>query len=305
MSRLNRRSLDVLRRAAVPLWLNLAASSFAPTVYAQSATSRGTVYCYDEGRESVRVTRAEQCTGRVISAAEAERIQAARDARTRRIVGERPPADGADAAPRIGRRGSGFFIGREGLLLTNRHVIERCRALSVTTADRTVPARLRAVAESDDIALLVADHISTQIARFSSTPDATSETLLIVGYPQGSPTPSVATLSLASRGIVDLRARRPFYALAGAAQPGNSGSPVLDQAGNVVGMVVARIVARRTLPGAEQPRSFVGAIPISSIADFLVLHNVRYETAPAAEEWTNTELLGRARQFVARVNCTL
>src|SRR5438045_593282 len=106
MNRLTRRSLDVLRRAAVPLSLYLAASSFAPTVYAQSATSLGNVYCYDEARESVRVTRAEHCTGRVVSAAEAERIQSARDARTRRIVGERSPADGADAAPRIGRRGS-------------------------------------------------------------------------------------------------------------------------------------------------------------------------------------------------------
>jgi S1-C subfamily serine protease len=158
---------------------------------------------------------------------------------------------------------------------------------------------------SADIALLTADHITTSFARFSSTPDATSEALLIVGFPQGSSTPNVATLSFASRGIVDLRARQPFYTIAGVVQPGNSGSPVLDQAGNVVGMVAARIIARRMLPGAEQPRSFVGAIPISTIVEFLVLHHMRFETAPAAEEWTNPELLSRARQFVARIDCTL
>jgi S1-C subfamily serine protease len=295
--------LDVLRRAALLLLLCLTTFTLAPAVYAQSTTSRGTVYCYDEVRESVRVTQAGQCAGRVISAAEAEHIQTGRDARTQRIVGGRARADGANSAPRIGRRGSGFFIDRDGLLLTNRHVVDQCRAISVTTADRTVPAHLRAVAQSADIALLTADRITTSFARFSSTPDATSEALLIVGFPQGSPTPGVATLSFASRGIVDLRARQPLYTIAGTVQPGNSGSPVLDQAGNVVGMVAARIIARRMLP--EQPQSFVGAIPISTIIEFLVLHHVRFETAPAAEEWTNPELLSRARQFVARINCTL
>jgi S1-C subfamily serine protease len=175
----------------------------------------------------------------------------------------------------------------------------------VTTADeRAVPAQLRAVASAADIALLAVDRISTPFARFTSTPDATSDSLLIVGYPQGSPTPGIATGTLASRGTADLRARTPFYAIPGTAQPGNSGSPVLDKAGHVVGMVVARMVARRA-PGGAPSQMFVGAIPTTTIADFLALHHIRYETAPAAQEWTDSEVLTRARQFVARVDCTL
>jgi S1-C subfamily serine protease len=292
------------------LWATVAlclmAGGHAQQARAQGQTAQPPVYCHDQARDSVRVTQAGQCPGRVISAAEAERIRAERDARTRRIIGDRPPDQGGVNAPRGMRRGSGFFITADGLLLTNRHVINQCRTISVTTEDgRTVDARLQGAAEADDIALLATTGARAAFARFSSTPDATSDALVVVGYPQGSPTPSVATLSSASRGIVDLRARQHFYAIPGVVYPGHSGSPVLDQAGHVVGMVAARITARRTLPGANQQQSFVGAVPISTIAAFLALNGVRYETAPASEEWTDRELLSQARRFVARVNCTL
>jgi hypothetical protein len=64
------------------------------------------------------------------------------------------------------------------------------------------------------------------------------------------------------------------------------------------------MVTRRALVGVP-PQVFVGAIPVTTIAEFLVQNHVSYETAPAAEEWSDSELLTRARRFVARVNCTL
>jgi hypothetical protein len=69
-------------------------------------------------------------------------------------------------------------------------------------------------------------------------------------------------------------------------------------------MVVARMVTRRTLAGAP-PQAFVGAIPVTTIAEFLAQNHISYETAPAAEEWSDSELLARARRFVARINCIL
>lgn len=283
------------------------AAACPSSAVAQDRTTPAIVYCHDEARNSVRVVaHPGQCTGRIISASEAQRIGEARDARTQRIVGDRARNEARVAPPRGTRRGSGFFVSSSGLLLTNRHVVDACRALSITTADgRTIAAQLRAVAANEDIALLATRTAPAAFARFSSTPDSTSDVLIIVGYPRGSPTPRVATLSSASRGVADLRAAQHFYAIPGSVEPGHSGSPVLDQAGHVVGMVAARIRPRRVIPGAGQTENFVGAIPIATVTAFLALNDVRYESAPASEEWTDRELLDRARGFVARVNCDL
>src|SRR5262245_1874094 len=115
--------------------VGLAAAGHMPGARAQDGASQSAVYCHDQARNSLRVTQPGQCSGRVVSAAEAERIRAERDAHTRRIIGDRPPDQGGGNAPRGSRRGTGFFITADGLLLTNRHVINQCRTLSVMTGD--------------------------------------------------------------------------------------------------------------------------------------------------------------------------
>ena len=272
---------------------------------------QGVVHCLDEARGTVRDATADQCRGRIISADEARRLRDARDERINRIVrgSDRPPATRELPQGTVVRRrsGTGFFIAADGTLLTNRHVAGGCRALSVTLGDgRTVPAELRAVAQDDDIALLHASVTATAFARFTNNPDLTSEKLVIVGYPANLPTPRVATMATAQRSTADLLIGQRFYAVPGSVRPGNSGSPVLDQAGNVVGMVVASIRPREVAATAPPtPGERVAAIPNATVVGFLAQHHVGVAMAPPAREFTDAELLGLARRFVARVNCEL
>lgn len=297
------------RRGALVLAALIAAALTPAPAMAQGAGG-AIVRCLDEDRGTVRETARDQCRGRVVSAEEAQRLRDARDARVNRIVREtdRPPGQGGQPVPvRQGqRRGTGFFITADGTLLTNRHVADGCRALSITLNDgRTIPAELRAVAAHDDIAVLNARTDVASFARFTTAPDLTSDALAIVGYPRNSPTPSVATMSSARRGTADLLIGQRFYALPGSARPGHSGSPVLDRAGNVVGMVVASIRRRDVAASdAPAPDERIAAIPNATVTAFLAQRGVTYESAPPAREWTEAQLLDRARRFVVRVNCT-
>lgn len=292
-------------------WAALLVAALTPARTAAQESGSAIVRCLDEGRGTVRETARDQCRGRVITAEEAERLRDARDARINRIVrgSDRPPGHGDQPVPaRQGlRRGTGFFIAADGTLLTNRHVADGCRTLSITLNDgRTVPAELRAVAAGDDIAVLSAQANVASFARFTTAPDLTSDALAVVGYPQNSPTPSVATMASARRGTADLLIGRHFYALPGSVRPGHSGSPVLDRAGNVVGMVVASI-RRRGVPMSDVPGpdERIAAIPNATVTSFLVQRGVSYQSAPPAREWTEAQLLERARHFVVRVNCTI
>lgn len=297
------------RRGVLVLAALIAAALMPAPATAQGAGG-AIVRCLDEDRGTVRETARDQCRGRVVSAEEAQRLRDARDARVNRIVREtdHPPGQGGQPAPaRHGQRsGTGFFVTADGILLTNRHVAGDCRALSITMNDgRTIPAELRAVAAHDDIAVLSAHTDVASFARFTTAPDLTSDALAIVGYPQNSTTPSVATMSSARRGTADLLIGQRFYTLPGSARPGHSGSPVLDRAGNVVGMVVASI-RRRDVAASDAlaPDERIAAIPNATVTAFLTQRGVTYESAPPAREWTEAQLLDRARRFVVRVNCT-
>ena len=75
---------------------------------------------------------------------------------------------------------------------------------------------------------------------------------------------------------------RRIFQITAPVQPGNSGGPVLDASGNVVGVVVARLdaikLARRT---GRLPQNVNFAISEGTVRAFLDAHDVPYETAPS------------------------
>ena len=87
-------------------------------------------------------------------------------------------------------------------------------------------------------------------------------------------------------------------------QPGNSGGPLLDQAGNVVGTVVAKInaikLARITNDLAENINF---AIKSSIVTSFLEANGIAFRTGSLGETVSPPDLAARARGFSASVEC--
>lgn len=167
--------------------------------------------------------------------------------------------------------GSGFVIHEEGYLVTNDHVIEGSNELTVIVFRQATDGlekaeykkvRIVATAELLDLALL---KMETDGEKFVTVPLGDShavrqgEPVFAVGNPMG------LERSL-SEGIVGLRSRllsgQSYVQTTAALSPGNSGGPLFDRRGAVIGVNSLKIVAA----GAEG-LSF--SIPINRVMAFL------------------------------------
>ena len=87
-------------------------------------------------------------------------------------------------------------------------------------------------------------------------------------------------------------------------QPGNSGGPVLDQYGHVVGGVVARLdaikLAKRT---GRLPQNVNFAISAGTVRAFLAANTWPYEVERSDETLPTPDSAAKARDFTVRVEC--
>ncbi len=87
-------------------------------------------------------------------------------------------------------------------------------------------------------------------------------------------------------------------------QPGNSGGPVLDEAGNVVGIVVSKLNALRVATATKDiPQNVNFAIKASVLADFLAAHNVAFSPGAMARKLTPSAITSAAKNLTLEIEC--
>ena len=134
--------------------------------------------------------------------------------------------------------GSGFAI-TDRVLVTNRHVVEGAEALQVSTWDgRSFDVIVSGVAIADDLALVLVQGTLPQTLELDEAPEPGDE-VTAVGYPGGD------ELSFSTGRVVDhvdgrvFGQQAPSIRISNEIRPGNSGGPLLDDEGRVVGVVYA------------------------------------------------------------------
>jgi serine protease Do len=156
-------------------------------------------------------------------------------------------------------QGSGFLISADGLVLTNAHVVDGAKEVTVKLSDRReFKAKVLGADRSSDIAVLKIDGRDLPSVRLGDSDQlGVGDYVLAIGEPFG-------LEETATAGIVSAKGRSlpgdgyvPFIQTDAAVNPGNSGGPLFDASGNVVG-INAQIY---TNSGGYQGVSF--AIPIN------------------------------------------
>ncbi len=155
--------------------------------------------------------------------------------------------------------GSGFIISSDGLILTNAHVVSEAKEVTVKLSDRReFVAKVLGVDPTTDIAVLRIQATGLPTVRLGDPRTLeVGDPVLAIGAPYG-------LEQTATQGIVSAKARSlpgdavvPFIQTDAAVNPGNSGGPLFDGSGSVVG-INAQIYSRS---GGFQGLSF--AIPIN------------------------------------------
>jgi S1-C subfamily serine protease len=140
--------------------------------------------------------------------------------------------------------GSGFVLDREGSILTNAHVVEGAREVTVTFGEQQVPAKVVGVDLSSDLAVLEVDPDEVEqplqpLVLAESEQVEVGDPTVAIGSPFGFE--STVTTGIVSALQRQIQAPNGFQIDAviqtdASINPGNSGGPLLDAQGRVIGI---------------------------------------------------------------------
>jgi S1-C subfamily serine protease len=166
--------------------------------------------------------------------------------------------------------GTGVVIVDKGVILTNLHVVAGAESIKVTFADGLeAPAKITGAQPENDLAVLQAEKLPDDLipATMQSTADLQpGDQVVAVGFPFGiGPSVSAGVVSGLKRSFRSPEGKQELGNLIqfdAAANPGNSGGPLINMNGEVLGIVTAIL-------NPSHQRTFVGigfAVPIENAA---------------------------------------
>lgn len=229
------------------------------------------------------------------------------------------------AKPKSGS-GSGFFISKLGHIITNQHVVNKCNKITIGDhIDKQVPAQLLETDRENDLALLRTTNIKMASAETQSlirklsieiVPLASGglmrksdvkggEDVIVAGFPYGvmfSKTIKVTKGIVSStRGVGDDSGQ---FQIDAAVQPGNSGGPIYDRYGNIVGVVVAQLNKFKMAKSiGSLPENVNFGIKASTVSQFLNTSGVITNWAKRTKPVSNEKLFDIASKQTVMVVC--
>ena len=203
--------------------------------------------------------------------------------------------------------GSGFFVSPAGNLLTNFHVVKDCPAINVRTNDgNLISARLIAQDEADDLAVLKVDVREQKSASLRIAPAPKSgEAIVVFGFPLSGLLASTGNATIGNiTAVAGLRDDPRQLQISAPVQPGNSGGPVHDMGGNVIGIVVSKLNALRMAKFTNDiPQNINFAVKVSMAANFLEAHGISYVNGDLGKDATIPDIVERAKAYTVEVRC--
>ena len=167
--------------------------------------------------------------------------------------------------------GSGFIVRADGIILTNAHVVADASEVTVKLTDkREFKAKIIGIDAASDVAVLKIDARNLPVVKIAGADDVrVGEWVLAIGSPYGFE-------NTVTSGIVSAKARAlpgdsyvPFIQTDVAVNPGNSGGPLFNMKGEVVG-INSQIYSRS---GGYQGLSFAVPIDVAmKVQDQLLQH---------------------------------
>jgi S1-C subfamily serine protease len=202
--------------------------------------------------------------------------------------------------------GSGVMIGDHGEVLTNAHVVNACAQIIVRSpAGDSATAQFIARDEKNDLAV-VRTRLLSSVATFrDGKPVRAGDAIVALGYPLAGLLATTANLTVGNvSALAGLGDDSRYLQISAPVQPGNSGGPLLDGSGHLVGIVTAKLdaalVARFT---GDIPQNVNFALKAEVARTFLDSKDIAYHFAPSDKQLSPADVGDVARPFTLRIEC--
>jgi serine protease Do len=212
--------------------------------------------------------------------------------------GEAPPSSEGK------KFGTGFVVSNQGHILTNNHVVAGCRTLATRDGK---PLQVISKNPSSDLALLQANFTPSTVAIFRTGPaPKLGDGVVAFGFPLPGLLSSDGNVSAgivsATTGMQnDVR----FIQISAPVQPGNSGGPLFDSSGHVIGVVVAKLDAVKVAEiTGDVPQDVNFAVNWAEVRAFLDDAGVPYRKEISQHATTTRSIAAAATQVAVAIECT-
>ena len=206
--------------------------------------------------------------------------------------------------------GSGVVIGTGGEILTNAHVVANCTQITVRFfTGNSEMAVLVARDEKNDLAVVrtkQANISPSSVATFrEGSPLRAGDTVVALGYPLSGLLATTANLSVGNvSALAGLGDDSRYIQISAPVQPGNSGGPLLDSSGHVVGVVTAKLDAARVARfTGDIPQNVNFALKVEVVRTFLDSKGIAYQRARSEQQLLPPDVGDIARPFTAYIEC--
>lgn len=212
--------------------------------------------------------------------------------------------------------GTGFFVSPDGDVVTNEHVVESCKSLRLKANDAWVDARVKATDKTNDLALLEANFRPYYIATLRYEQNfKPGDEVTVLGFPiEGG---RADQFRMRTAKIIDTKGpsgQPDWLQFTQALKKGNSGGPLLDTFGNVIGVVRGKAsfveityelqpdgTKREIKRGQEQSSDIAITLPV--LSHFLQQHQVNYSNMLQFSPLSDTEIYAQGQRYIVNIQC--
>jgi len=172
--------------------------------------------------------------------------------------------------------GTGFFINSSGNIISNNHVIDECNTVKVHYDGVATPVTILAIDRANDLSLMISKVRPKDYFSVSAGDASLLDDIYVAGYPFGK---MVSSSVKVTKGVVSaLTGLGDNYSniqIDAALQPGNSGGPIINNKGNVVGVAVAKLDYKAIIKDfGAIPEGTNFGIKSSTVRQFISANNV-------------------------------
>jgi serine protease Do len=203
-------------------------------------------------------------------------------------------------------QGSGFFVSAQGHVMTNEHVIDGCTKLEIIYRDQRIKAEVVARDKANDIAVLRVQRATPNHAKFRQTNSLRlAEPIMVLGFPlQGLLAGQLNATSGDITSLAGIGGDSRFVQISAPVQPGNSGGPIVDQSGNVIGIATSKLNALAVLKvTGDIPQNINFGVKGLFASTLLDANSIRYSNAQSGMDLTKPQLAEKGSEFVVPVLC--
>lgn len=206
------------------------------------------------------------------------------------------------------KSGTGFVVSANGHIVTNNHVIDGCSDLKGNlTGEAAMVLRVVSSDANNDLALLQAPSTATfkEFARIRDRSIRSGDSVVAIGFPfHGLLTSDLTVTTGIVSSLSGMRNDSRFLQISAPVQPGNSGGPLFDTTGQIVGVVTGKLDGLRVAVATGSiPENINFAIKTGALRDFLDNSVVPYQTAEPKGELKTTDIAGNARAYTMLISC--